>query len=304
MPSIEKTVVIDKIDGIYIGKRIDKVLSEILDIPRNQIQQWIKEGLIRVCDKQIQKSYKLSSQDCLIIDFPKPKEVSVKPAPAPIKILYEDDDVVVVDKPAGFVVHPGAAKEEVSVISALLYMGIKLSGIGAPLRGGVVHRIDKDTSGVIVLAKSEKAHFYLSKQFFEHTIDRRYIGITSTHLKKDHGIVDKPIARHPKDRKKFCVSEKGKNAKTEYKVLKRLEKYDIVMFKLFTGRTHQIRVHMKYLNAPLLGDVVYSKKSKEIERQALHAFKLGFVHPSKERMMVFYSKLPEDMMSIINRGWK
>ncbi len=292
-------IYIERIEGVYLNQRIDKVISDILDIPRNQIQNYIKEGLIRVCDRVVPKSYRLKANDCLSITIPPPRDNRIEPKDAPINILFEDDDIVVVEKPAGIVVHPGAGCEDVSVVSALRYKGVGLSNIGAPLRGGVVHRIDKDTSGVIVLAKNDKAHFFLARQFFEHYIERRYIGVVSCHLKEGSGRIEKPIGRHPKNRKLFAVVEKGKEAITFYKLLKRLENYDVVMFKLQTGRTHQIRVHMKYLACPLVGDAVYGGALRGIKRQALHAFVLGFRHPKSGKFLRFYSKLPEDMRALI-----
>ena len=295
-------IFIDKVESNYIGHRVDKLLSEILEIPRNRIQNYIKEGLITICDKETEKSYRIKGFECIKIIIPPPKELAVTPRDADIKIVFEDDDIVVVDKPAGLVVHPGAAHENVSVVSALLYRGVELSDIGAPMRPGVVHRIDKDTSGLLVLTKNDKAHFELAKQFFNHSIDRRYIGIVSCHLKDGMGLVEKPIGRNLKNRKVFAIVRNGKSAKTYYKVIKKLANYDVVMFKLFTGRTHQIRVHMKYLGCALLGDNVYGQASKYTKRQALHAFKLGFRHPMTDLEMVFYSKLPKDMLKIVLGG--
>ncbi len=295
-------ICLDEISHHYVNERIDKILAEILEISRNQIQRYIEEGFITVCGKRVNKSYKIKKHDCINIIIPPPKDVIIVPRDAPIRIVYEDGDVVVVDKPAGVVVHPGAAWEESSVVSALIYRGIKLSNVGAPLRPGVVHRIDKDTSGIIVLAKTDAAHFNLARQFFEHTIERVYLGISSKHLETSEGFVDWEIGRHPKNRKLFSVVKKGKPAKTYYKVIKKLANHDIVMFKLFTGRTHQIRVHMKAIGCPLLGDVVYGKKTELIRRQALHAYKLGFIHPVTKQKMVFYSKLPDDMLRIIVGG--
>ena len=287
----------------YTGLRIDVVLSDILDIPRNRVQNYINKKFIKINGLCIKKNYKLKENDLISISIPKVKEDIIEAKDAYIRIVYEDKDIVVVDKPAGLVVHPGAAKEKISVVSALKYRKIKLSDIGAPTRGGVVHRIDKDTSGVIVLAKTDKAHFMLAKQFFSHTIDRKYIGVVYGNMKYKNGIVDKPIARHPIKRKEFCVSDRGKSAITSYKVIKRLPNMDVVLFKLFTGRTHQIRVHMKYLNHPLVGDVLYHKnKETAIGRQALHAFFLGFIHPATLKYVVFYSKLPEDIMRIVKNG--
>ena len=293
-----------KIDDIrYVGLRIDTVLSEMTDMPRNRIQNYIKEQFVKLNGSNVKKNYKLKLNDIVTVDIPEVESDEIEANDADIEILYEDDHIVVVDKPAFLVVHPGAAKESVSVVSALKFRSIKLSKVGAPLRPGVVHRIDKDTSGVIVLAKTDKMHFLLAKQFFSHTIDRRYIGVVYGNMNQKEGIIDKPIARHRVRRKEFCVSEKGKNAKTQYKVIKRLNGMDVVLFKLFTGRTHQIRVHMKYINHPLVGDRVYHKKKEErIKRQALHAFYLRFKHPINNSVMRFYSKLPDDIMKIIKDG--
>ena len=293
-----------KIDDIrYVGLRIDTVLSELTDVPRNRIQNYIKEQFVKLNGSAVKKNYKLKLNDVVTVCVPEVENDEIEANDADIKILYEDDYIVVVDKPAFLVVHPGAAKEKVSVVSALKFRNIKLSSVGAPLRPGVVHRIDKDTSGVIVLAKTDKMHFLLAKQFFSHTIDRRYIGVVYGNMNQKEGVIDKPIARHRLRRKEFCVAEKGKSAKTHYKVIKRLDGMDVVLFKLFTGRTHQIRVHMKYINHPLVGDRVYYKKKEErITRQALHAFYLGFEHPINNAAMRFYSKLPDDIMKIIKDG--
>ncbi len=299
--SNEIEFVIDNI--IYVGLRIDTALNNMLDISRNRVQHYIESGFVKVNSSVVKKNYKLKLRDCISVLVPASKDNIIEKNDANIAIIYEDDYIVVVNKPDCLVVHPGAAKEKVSVISALKYRNVKLSNVGAPLRGGVVHRIDKETSGIIVLAKTDKAHFILAKQFFSHTIDRRYIGIVHGNMREKEGIVDKAIARHKIRRKEFCVSDKGKNAKTGYKVIKRLSNMDVVLFKLFTGRTHQIRVHMKYLQHPLVGDKIYGKKRDDIiNRHALHAFYLGFIHPISNNFMSFYSKLPDDMVKIIRNG--
>ncbi len=303
MNNISSNIVIAKDLKEYTGLRIDVVVSKILDIPRNRVQSFIKEGFIKVNSDSVHKNYKLKEDDEIFISIPEARDDIIEPTDADIKIVYEDNDIVVIDKPAGLVVHPGAAKEKVSVVSALKYRKISLSNVGKPLRGGVVHRIDKQTSGVIVLAKTDRAHFMLAKQFFSHTIDRRYIGIVHGNMKDSDGEIDMPIGRHKIRRKEFCVTEKGKRAKTMYKVIKRLKDSDVVLFKLFTGRTHQIRVHMKYLNHPILGDKTYYKQNDTaIKRQALHAFFLEFIHPTTLKKVGFYSKLPKDMMKIIKNG--
>ncbi len=302
MRSISSNLVVIE-DDYYIDKRIDQVLSDILEMPRNQIQHHISGGFITVNDKKVKKNYRLKAGDKVRIEIPPPKENRIEPVDADIEVIYLDDEIVVVDKPPDLVVHPGAAREERSVLSALKYRGITLSTVGEPLRGGVVHRIDKNTSGVIVLARTARSHFVLAKQFFSHTIDRKYIGIVEGHLRNREGVVEMPIGRHPVKRKEFTVTNRGKEAKTYYRVIRKLENGDLVMFKLFTGRTHQIRVHMRYLNHPLIGDPVYSsKKHPFMTRQALHAFYLGFVHPSTGELMCFYSKLPDDMRRLIRSG--
>ncbi|MGC9257414.1 RluA family pseudouridine synthase [Desulfurella sp.] len=292
MPQTQQIINIDT------QKRIDSYLAEILDIPRNQIQKWIEKGKVCVNGKVVSKNYKLKGEEKISfepIEFEKP---NLKIADCDIKILYEDDFLVVVDKPAGVVVHPGAGSEHKSVVGALLFRGIKLSDIGAPLRPGVVHRIDKDTSGVIVLAKDNNTHFKLANQFALHISKRYYIGICEGHIKDSFGTIKTQIGRHPIKRKQFAVVQ-GKLAVTHYKVIMRLKDMDIVRFELETGRTHQIRVHMQYLNHPLVGDSVYSKSSKLIQRQALHAFYLGFFHPNSNKFLKFYSKLPKDMIELI-----
>jgi 23S rRNA pseudouridine1911/1915/1917 synthase len=295
------SIVIDSSE--YVNLRIDSALSEILDIPRNRVQNYLLKGYIKLNDKIVKKNYKLRLNDKINLSIPKKSEFLVKPNDAPIDIVYEDNSIVVVNKPPDLVVHPGAACEDISVVSALLYRNVTLSNIGAPIRPGVVHRIDKDTSGIIVLAKTDRAHFMLAKQFFSHTIDRKYIGVVQGHLTEREGVVDMPIARHQIKRKEFCVRANGKPAKTSYKVLKNLDAMDVVQFRLYTGRTHQIRVHMKHIKHPLVGDKVYgSKKENNIKRQALHAFYLSFRHPETQETVSFASKLPYDILKLIKNG--
>lgn len=292
MPQIQLT-------NIGTQKRIDSYLAEVLEISRNQIQKWIEKGKVSVNGFVVSKNYKLKGEEKITlepIEFEKP---NLKVSDCDIKILYEDDFLVVVDKPAGVVVHPGAANEECSVVGALLYRGVRLSDIGNPERPGVVHRIDKDTSGVIVLAKDNNAHFNLANQFAAHICKRYYIGVCEGNIKNYSGTIETQIGRHLKNRKIFSVTQ-GKHAVTHYKVIMRLKDMDVVRFELETGRTHQIRVHMQYLNHPLIGDNIYSKtKSKLITRQALHAFYLGFYHPITNKFLKFYSKLPHDILELI-----
>jgi len=284
------------------NKRIDTYLAEVLEVSRNQVQKWIQKGKVKIGSQIVTKSYKLKGNETICfepIEFEKPH---IKINDYNIKILYEDDYIVVVDKPAGLVVHPGAANEDFSVVGALLFKGIKLSDIGNPTRPGVVHRIDKDTSGIIVLAKDNNAHLAIAKQFAHHLCKRYYIGLCEGHLKNTVGTINTYIGRHPVNRKQFAVlkQNQGKQAITHYKVIKRLPEMDVVKFTLETGRTHQIRVHMQYLHHPLIGDPTYSKnKYKCISRQALHAFYLGFYHPYSGKFLQFYSKLPQDMLELL-----
>ena len=297
-----ENITIDQIDEQYVGLRIDSVIADILNIPRNRIQHWVKDKFVKINGNYVAKNYKIKAGDCAEITVPEKKAVEVNVADAPINTIYEDDYIVVVDKPSNLVVHPGAGKESESVVGALLYRGIELSNIGAPMRPGVVHRIDKNTSGLIVLAKNDEAHFLLAKQFFNHTIKRKYIGIVTGHLKERAGTVDIPIGRNHKNRKIFSADKNGKHAVTHFKLIKRLNGMDLVKFELETGRTHQIRVHMSHIHHALAGDNAYGGRRDNMKRQALHAFCLGFIHPGTEKYISFYSPLPEDIKRLIKRG--
>ena len=297
-----ENIIIDQIDDQHIGLRIDSVLADILNIPRNRIQHLLKDKLVRINGDYVAKNYKIKAGDCAEITVPEKKAVEVSVADAPINVIYEDDHIVVVDKPNNLVVHPGAGKESESVVGALLYRGVELSNIGALMRPGVVHRIDKNTSGLIVLAKNDEAHFLLAKQFFNHTIKRKYIGIVTGHLKEQAGKVDAPIGRNRKNRKIFAIDKNGKDAVTHFKVIKRLNGMDLVKFELETGRTHQIRVHMSHIHHALVGDSTYGGRKDNMKRQALHAFYLGFIHPATKKYISFYSPLPEDIKRLIKQG--
>jgi len=297
-----ENITIDQIDEKHVGLRIDTVLTDILNIPRNRIQHWIKDKFVKVNGNCVSKNYKIKAGDYAEIAVPEKKAVKVNISDAPINIIYEDDYIIIVDKPSNLVVHPGAGAELKSVVGALLYRGIELSDIGAPMRCGVVHRIDKNTSGLIVLAKNDEAHFLLAKQFFNHTIDRKYVGIVTGHLREHSGVVDVPIRRNRKNRKIFSADENGKHAVTHFKVIKRLNGMDLVKFELETGRTHQIRVHMSYIHHALAGDEAYGGIRDHMKRQALHAFCLGFIHPGTKKYISFYSPLPEDIKKLIKQG--
>jgi 23S rRNA pseudouridine1911/1915/1917 synthase len=294
--------------GKGIRERVDTYLHRMFEgFSRNRIQKWLKEGNICVNGKMVKKNYiiKEGNKIYIIPSFVEP--IRVEPCDVSFDIIYEDENIVVVNKPAGVVVYPGAGREKKSIVSGLLYRGIRLSCIGAPVRCGVVHRLDKYTSGVIVLAKDEYTHLRLSQQFAEHTIDRRYIGVVYGILKQRKGTIDKSIGRHPIERKKFAIVS-GKQAISHFRVLYHLDDKTVLLFKLKTGRTHQIRVHMQSIKHPIIGDKIYGgkkgKEEKDIKRQALHAYFLSFVHPIKRQIVKFTSPLPEDMKNLIRRERK
>jgi 23S rRNA pseudouridine1911/1915/1917 synthase len=284
--------------------RIDKFLSKkITDRSRSHIQNLIDNEAVLVNNKIIKSNYKLKENDVIILNIPEPEILSVEPENLDIDIIYEDDDVVVVNKKQGMVVHPAPGNYNGTLVNALLYHCKDLSGINGVIRPGIVHRIDKDTSGILVVAKNDFAHSKLTEQFKVHSIKREYYALTEGVFKSDNGIVDKPIARHPQDRIKMAIVEGGRRAVTHYEVIERFKSNTLVKCSLETGRTHQIRVHMTYLGHPLVGDPVYGfKKQKfKLEGQMLHAKTLGFIHPTKNTYMEFTSELPPYFLEILSK---
>lgn len=279
-----------------INRRIDHFLNdEIEEISRSALHRLIEKGNITVNKKVINKSYKLRKGDVIEVDMPQPEAVEIKAENIPLDILYEDNDLIVVNKPQNMVVHPAPGHYTGTLVNALMYhCGDKLSGINGELRPGIVHRIDKDTSGVLVIAKSDIAHRGLSAQLAEHSMKRLYNAIVYNGFDEDEGTVSTNIGRSQNDRKKMAVVKDGRNAVTHYRVLERLGKFTLVELKLETGRTHQIRVHMSYIGHPLLGDPVYGPKKQAFstEGQILHAKVLGFVHPVTGEYMEFETGLP------------
>ena len=280
------------------GERIDKFLSDMLSsYSRSYVQKLISDSLVLVDNKNIKSNYKLRAGDAITIYIPVPRELEVTPENIPLDIIYEDDDIIVINKPKGMVVHPAAGNYDGTLVNALLYhCGDSLSGINGVLRPGIVHRIDKDTSGLLIVAKNDFAHRSLAEQIKEHSFTREYESIVFGNLKNDSGTVDAPIGRNPKDRKKMCVTEKNsKNAVTHYSVITRYKGYTHIKCKLETGRTHQIRVHMAYIGHPVSGDKVYGIKSERVdfEGQCLHARKIGFIHPKTNEYIEFTSELPD-----------
>ncbi|MGN0169050.1 MAG: RluA family pseudouridine synthase [Acetatifactor sp.] len=279
-------------------ERIDKCLSMLIDsLSRSFIQKLIKEDAVSVNGAPVKGSYRVRTDDRVSFCLPEAVEPDIEPEDIPLDILYEDKDVIVVNKPKGMVVHPAAGHYSGTLVNGLLYhCGSELSGINGCLRPGIVHRIDMDTTGSIIACKNDAAHSCIAAQLKEHTITRRYRAICFGVLKEDEGTIDKPVGRHPTDRKKMAVNERnGKRAVTHYKVLRRFEKYTYIECVLETGRTHQIRVHMASIGHPLLGDEVYSDRKApfKLQGQTLHAMTLGFRHPSTGEYVEINAPLPD-----------
>ena len=290
----------------YTGQRIDKLISTLYDsMSRSAIQKILDEGNVTVNGIIVTKNYKVRLNDKISVVIPKPKELQVTAENIPLDIRYEDDDLLVVNKPKGMVVHPAAGNYDGTLVNALLYhCKDSLSGINGVIRPGIVHRIDKDTSGLLIVAKNDFAHINLAEQIKYHTFTRKYQSVVYGKFKNLSGTVDAPIGRHPTDRKKMTVTVKNsKNAVTHYEVLKQYDKFTHLSLKLETGRTHQIRVHMSYIGHPVAGDAVYGPK-KVIEYlggQCLHAGLIGFKHPRTNKYIEISSELPNYFTDFIRR---
>ena len=287
------------------GIRIDRYLAQRMPAQsRSYLQKLIRDGLVTVDGKPVKANYKVQHSDILTVSIPEPREPEILPEDIPLDILYEDADVLVINKPKGMVVHPSAGHYSHTVVNAVMHhcQG-NLSGINGVLRPGIVHRIDMDTTGAIVICKNDQAHQILAQQLKEHSITRRYRAIVLDNLKADEGTVTGAIGRHPSDRKKMAVNEKnGKPAVTHYRVLERFGEYTYIECRLETGRTHQIRVHMASIGHPLLGDTVYGSSRKQpfrLEGQCLHAMILGFIHPSTGKYVEFEAPLPEYFIDLL-----
>ena len=292
------------IDEQVAGQRADVGLATLLDLTRSNMQKLLEEGRAVRGSKVLKSNYKLKQGEEIIVTLPEPQPLDVQPENIPLDIIYEDEDVVVVNKARGMVVHPAAGNYSGTLVNALLYHCKNLSGINGVIRPGIVHRLDKDTSGIMICAKNDAAHLSLSKQIQEKTAQRTYLAVVRGNIKTDSGVIETLIARDKNDRKKMAVvKEDGRNAVTEYEVLERFGKYTIVRCRLRTGRTHQIRVHMEYLGYPLVGDPKYSpmKTPFAIKGQALHSQTLEFTHPRTGERLRFEAPLPEDMHKIVTR---
>ncbi len=287
------------------GERADQFLARAVEgLTRSAAQRLLEQGLVTSGGRPLKKNARLEAGDTLEVSLPEPEPLDVVPQDISLEIVYEDDDVVVVNKPVGMVVHPAPGHPDGTLVNALLYhCGKSLSGINGVLRPGIVHRIDRDTSGLIIVAKNDSAHLALAAQLQDHTLARTYEAIVVGNLTEDSGTVDAPIARHKTDRKKMAVTAGGKRALTHWRVLERYNGYTRVECQLETGRTHQIRVHMAYLHHPLLGDTVYGSKKPYpgLAGQCLHAKRLRFVHPTTGEPVEVECPLPEYFVKTVER---
>ena len=288
------------------GERLDAFLARsVPDLSRSAAQKLIEEGLVTRNGKPGKKNDKLNVGDAVSYEIPEPKAVDIAPKEMPLDIVYEDDDLLVINKPKGMVVHPAAGHSDDTLVNGLLYaLGDDLSGINGELRPGIVHRIDKDTSGLLAVAKNDLAHTVLASQLKDHSMARTYEAIVCGVIKEDSGTVDAPIGRHPSDRKKMCVTQRNsKPAVTHWEVIRRYRGYTHIRCKLETGRTHQIRVHMAYIGHPILGDTVYGHKKPELGQssQCLHAGTLCFAHPRDGHPVVVYAELPQYFQDVLEK---
>ena len=295
------------VDEAADGVRIDKFLSDTLtEYSRSFIQKIIKDELVLANDKHVKSNYKVAAGDVLNITVPECKTPEIEPENIPLDIIYEDDDIIVVNKPKGMVVHPAAGHYTGTLVNGLMHhCKDELSGINGVMRPGIVHRIDMDTTGVLIVCKNDKAHNAIAEQLKVHSITRKYYAIVHGVIKEDDGTVNAPIGRHPVDRKKMSINEKnGKEAVTHYHVLKRFRRFTYVECQLETGRTHQIRVHMASIGHPLLGDQVYGPAKvpfSGLQGQTLHAGVLGIIHPTTGKYMEFQAPLPEYFEKLLRK---
>ena len=288
------------------GERLDAFLARTVEnLSRSGAQKLLEEGCVLLRGKPGRKNDKLAVGDAVEVTIPEPKTVDIAPKEMALDILYEDDDVLVLNKPKGLVVHPAAGHQDDTLVNGLLYaMGDSLSGINGELRPGIVHRIDKDTSGLLAVAKNDLAHAVLASQLKDHSMARTYEAIVCGGFREDSGTVDAPIGRHPSDRKKMCVTQRNsKNAVTHWEVVRRYRGYTHVRCNLETGRTHQIRVHMAHIGHPILGDTVYGHKKPELgqDSQCLHAGILCFRHPRHGRPVIVHAPLPEYFQQVLEK---
>lgn len=301
----EQDTLVWTVSAEYAKERIDKYITESIEeeVSRSQVQLWIKNGHVRINDLVVKPNAKCMEGDVVTLQMPEPTSVDIEAEDIPLDVYYEDSDVIVINKPRGMVVHPAPGHTSGTVVNALMYHCKDLSGINGELRPGIVHRIDKDTSGLLMAAKNDRAHVSLAEQLKAHTVIRKYIALVHGNVPHDQGTIDAPIGRDEHDRKMYTVTDRNsKHAVTHFKVLERFGDSTLVELKLETGRTHQIRVHMKFIGHPLVGDPMYSRGTRGLtmEGQALHAETLGFIHPSTGELLQFEAPIPTDMEQLLH----
>ena len=293
-----------KVNEENVGKRIDSFIHKVQeDISRSMVQKLIEQKNIKVNGKETKHSYKLKLNDEIEIFVPEAKEIDLKAQDIPLNVIYEDNDIIVINKPKGMVVHPANGNPDGTLVNAVMNLcKDSLSGIGGEIRPGIVHRLDKDTSGAIIVAKNDKAHIALSEQLKNHKVKKTYLALVRGIIKENEATINMPIARSKKDRKKMDVDKNGKEAITHFKVLGRYKnKYTLLQINLETGRTHQIRVHLSHIGYPIIGDEVYSNGKNEwnVSGQCLHAWKLEFIHPITGKKISLEAEIPEYLKNII-----
>lgn len=292
----------------YQGERLDVFLTEYLAdyfdaISRSYVQKLIKDGLVTRKGKVVKANEKVKENDLFDVQFKEPAELEAKPENIPVEIVYEDEDIVVVNKERGMVVHPAAGNHSGTLVNALLYHCKDLSDIGGTIRPGIVHRLDKDTTGLMVVAKNNMSHLFLSSEIKERRVTRKYMALVEGQVMENKGHIDAPIGRHKTDRKKMAVDVRnGKEARTYYTVIERYNEFTLLECTLETGRTHQIRVHLSYIGYPVVGDPVYGRKdTRGMPGQLLHAYNLEFVHPRTKEFMSFKSDMPKEFYELLNK---
>ena len=297
-----KEYIVSQVD---YGKRLDTYIPSVdTDITRTSAQRLIEDGNILVNGKNAKVSYKIQENDKISVEIPEPKQIELKAQNIPIEIIYEDSDIIVVNKPKGMVVHPANGNPDGTLVNAIMAIcKDSLSGIGGEIRPGIVHRIDKDTSGLLIVAKNDNAHVKMSEQIKNHEVKKTYIALVRGVFKENEATIDMPIGRSTSDRKKMAVNKNGKNAITHIKVLKRFDKYTLLKVNIETGRTHQIRVHLSHIGYPIVGDYTYSNGKNEFDviGQCLHAQKLEFKHPITQKDMCLEAELPQYFKDILDK---